>query len=135
MSGARGINKPRGLLTVYFLLKMAVEKSVFDIDLMNRPILRQGKREDDMNGGGFENMAESLVQIDTRLLSESMYNPSSFMMGKRSIRVVFVAKIHLPLKIFVPGGGETRVNVLLAMRASYSSCMVRRQELSCRAVR
>jgi hypothetical protein len=92
MSGARGINKPRGLLIVYFLHKMVVEKSIFDVELLNRPILRQGKREHGMNGGSFDHRAESLVKIDAMLLSESTHNPSSFMTSKRAVRVIFVAK-------------------------------------------
>jgi hypothetical protein len=108
MIRARGINKTRGLLTIYFLREMAVEKGNFVIELMNMPILRQGEREDDTNGGGFDNRVESLVKIDARLLSESTHNPVSSMTGKRSIGVIFVAEDPFVAYYVRPGRGRDK---------------------------
>jgi hypothetical protein len=71
---------------------MTVKKSIFYVELMNMPVLRYGKREDNANSGSFYNRTERLIKVDARLLSEPTHHPSSFMTSERSVRVIFVAK-------------------------------------------
>lgn len=59
---------------------------------MNRPILRHGKRENNADGGWFEDGAESLVELNARLLCETTNDPTCLVTSKRSIRIEFVTE-------------------------------------------
>lgn len=59
---------------------------------MNWPRGGNCKREDKANGGWFDDGAKSFVVVDARLLGEAVDNPTSFVAGKRTIGVVFVAE-------------------------------------------
>jgi hypothetical protein len=92
MSGTRGIDKPRGLLAVDFFRKVAVKKGVFDVELMDGPILRHGEGENNTDGGWFDDRAESLVEVNARLLCETTNDPTCLVTSKRSIGIEFVTK-------------------------------------------
>jgi hypothetical protein len=92
MSGTRGIDEPRGLLAVDFFGKIAVKKGVFDVELMDGPILRHGERENNTDGGWFDDGAESLIEVNARLLCETTNDPTCLVTSKRSIGIEFVTK-------------------------------------------
>jgi hypothetical protein len=106
VSGTRGIDEPRGLLVVDFFGKIAMKKGVFDVELMNRPILRHNERENDADGGWFDNGTESLVEVNARLLCETMNDPACLGTSKRSIRIEFVTEN--PFATYDVGTGRGR---------------------------
>jgi hypothetical protein len=86
------IDKSRGLLTIDHFIEMTMEEGIFDVELMNGPSVREGKRENDANGSGFNYRAEGFIKVDAGLLREAAYHPTGFVTGKRTIGVIFVAK-------------------------------------------
>lgn len=62
--------KSRGLMHVYCLLKVTMMKYILHIKLMNIPMLRDNKTENNPDGGRFDHQTKGLITIDfrTRLL-------------------------------------------------------------------
>ena len=88
----RRIFKARRLLTIDGFIKGAMKKSIFDIELMNKPGRRNSKTENNSNGAGFNNWRESLIIINPRLLRKTPTEPTSLITCKRAIRMKFVLK-------------------------------------------
>jgi hypothetical protein len=55
MIRSRGILKTKRLLTINFFQKISMEESIFDIELVNRPLRRDGYTEYGANGAGLNN--------------------------------------------------------------------------------
>jgi hypothetical protein len=92
MSREGGVNKARGLLTIYRFLEITMEKGVLDIHLMNGPGVRGGKTKQKANSGGLHNGTEGLIIINTVLLCETTHDPPSFVTSKRAVSVEFMAE-------------------------------------------
>jgi hypothetical protein len=77
-----GVNETGGLLAVDNFVEMTMKKGVFDIKLVDRPGVRESKREDDANGGRFDDRTEGFIEINAGLLRKTTNNPTSFVSGK-----------------------------------------------------
>ena len=88
----RGIHEASGLRAVYRLSQGTMQERVLHIQLMNRPIPRQGQRQNSADGGRFDDRAEGLIKINTRPLRKATKNPSCFVSVKRAIRLKLVTK-------------------------------------------
>ena len=87
MSELSVINETRGVLAIYRLAKMTMQKSVFDIQLMHGPRLRSGKAKDHIDGGWLDHGTESFAIVHPFPLSGAAKNPTCLILGKRSIWV------------------------------------------------
>jgi hypothetical protein len=79
------IHKTRWLLAVDNLIKVAMEKSILDIKLTNRPGAGDGKVENQANHGRLGNWTKSLIIVNSGTLRESTNNPASFIARKSPI--------------------------------------------------
>ena len=77
MAGKGSVDEASGLLTKHLLLKMAVEKGVGDIHLVNRPAARDGELEDSADRARFDNRGERLREINSSALAETADHPAS----------------------------------------------------------
>jgi hypothetical protein len=98
------ILKTRRLLTVDSLIKSPVEKSTFDVKLMNRSREGHDKTENSMNSARLTNMRKSFFKINTLLLTKTMTYPTGFVACKSTIRMKFVAKNPLARDNINAGG-------------------------------
>jgi hypothetical protein len=89
---SRGILKTKRLLTVNCFLKRAMEESIFDIELVNRPLRRDNYTEDCANGAGLNNRRESFIVVNAMLLRKTATNPASFIARKTTVRVEVLMK-------------------------------------------
>lgn len=96
MVRAGGINKAGWLGAVHSLLKVAMEKGVFDVQLVDGPQARRGKGEHHTNGGWFDDRTESFVIVNAFLLGEATHNPSSFVASQRAISMELVTVDPFP---------------------------------------
>jgi hypothetical protein len=85
MLGSSRVDEARGLLAVDHLIKIAMQESVLDVELMNRPSTGDGNAEDDMNRGRFDDRAESLVIVNAGLLREPANHPPCLVSSKTTI--------------------------------------------------
>jgi hypothetical protein len=95
MIRSRGILKTKRLLTVNFFLKRAMEESIFDVELVNRPLRRDGYTEYYANGAGLNNRRESFIIVNPVLLRKTATNPASFVARKTTVGVEFLMKTPL----------------------------------------
>jgi len=84
------INKTWSLLAIDCLIKMTMEKSILDIQLMNRPVARGCNTQNCPDGTWFNNRTECLIIINAMLLRESPNNPTSFVTSKGTIRMILM---------------------------------------------
>ena len=56
------------LAAVDGLCQSAMEEGILDIEVMDHPILREGKGEDDMNGDQLDDRAEGLIIVHSGAL-------------------------------------------------------------------
>jgi hypothetical protein len=66
--GMLRIDEAGRLLTIDHLIEISMEESVFDIELVNRPVVGEGEGEDNADGGRFNDRTEGFVKIDAGLL-------------------------------------------------------------------
>jgi hypothetical protein len=92
MIRSRGILKTKRLLTVNCFLKKAMEESIFDVELVNRPLRRDDCTEYYANGAGLNNRRESFIIVNAMLLRKSATNPASFIARKTTVGVKFLTK-------------------------------------------
>jgi hypothetical protein len=85
-----GVDEARRLLAVDHLIKIAMKKGVLDVQLMNRPSTRGGDAEDDTDRGGLDDGAESLIEINSRLLGETANNLASLVASETTIGSKFM---------------------------------------------
>jgi hypothetical protein len=73
MIRSRGILKTKRLLIVNCFLKRAMEESIFDVDLVNRPLRRNGYTEYCANGARLNNRRESFIIVNPMLLRQCLH--------------------------------------------------------------
>jgi hypothetical protein len=70
------VDEAGGLAAVDNLCQNAVEEGILNVELMDRPVLREGQGEDGSHGGKLDNGAEGLVVVHTRALGEAPKDPT-----------------------------------------------------------
>jgi hypothetical protein len=75
------INKTRGLLIVDLLIKSAIKKSILDVELADRPGVRDNNSENNPYSGGLDDGTECLIIINTWTVRVATNNPSSLVMS------------------------------------------------------
>jgi hypothetical protein len=86
------IHKPRRLLTVNHLIKVAIEEGILDIKLTNWPKAGDGYVKNQSYSSRLDDRTKSLVVVYTRALRKSTDNPSCLVSSKRPIGVKLLAK-------------------------------------------
>ena len=81
----RGIDEAGGLLTIHLLLKMAVEKGVGDIHLVNRPAAGYDELEDGADRARFDNRGKRLSEVNSSALAETADHPVSLVALKCTV--------------------------------------------------
>jgi hypothetical protein len=117
------VNEPGGLLIEHHLRELHMKERVLDVDLPYLLVAGERDREDDPDGGGFNNRAKGLIEVDAMFLRETAQDPTGFIAVKRTIRLELLLKNPFADDDVGIGGGITRVPVSLATRAPYSSVM------------
>jgi len=84
------INKTWRLLAVDCLIKMTMKKSILDIQLMNRPMMRGCNTQNCPDCSWFNNRTEYLIIVNAMVLRESLNNPTSFVASKGTIRMTLM---------------------------------------------
>jgi hypothetical protein len=69
-----------------------MEEGVLDVELMDRPILGEGKGEDDTNGGELDDKAEGLIVVHSGALGEAPKDPTCLVVVEGAIRSQLVAE-------------------------------------------
>lgn len=86
-----------------------MEECVFDVELVNMPIMRESKSEDNTNGGWLDNGIEGLIKVDARSLCETTKDPADFV--REPYDLYLWRRIHFPVTIFALEGRGTRSQV------------------------
>src|SRR6185437_6972778 len=102
------INKTWRLLAINCLIKMTMEKSILDIQLMNRPVARGCNTQNCPDGTWFNNRTECLIIINAMLLRESPNNPTSFVTSKGTIRMILMLENPLSCHNISTGGPRNK---------------------------
>jgi hypothetical protein len=63
-----------------------VEEGILDVELMDRPVLREGEGEDDSNGDKLDEGAEGLIAAHSGTLGEAPKDPTSLVAVKGAVR-------------------------------------------------
>jgi hypothetical protein len=71
-----GVDKAGRLAGVDYLYQSAMEEDILDIELMDRPVPREGEGEDDTNDDKLNDEAEGLVVVHFGPLSEAPKDPT-----------------------------------------------------------
>ena len=100
-----------------------MKKSILHVQLVNRPVARDGDAEDGPDGGRLDDRAESLVVVDAVALGEATNHPTRLVTGKGAVEWYLCLKIHLPVTMLAPSGRGTRRQVSLARSAWNSSAI------------
>lgn len=90
-----GIDEPRGLLTINDFIQSAMEKGIFNVELVDGPVVGDGKRKDDVNGRGFNDGTEVLIEVHSWSLRITAYDPSCLIESKSAVRVEFMFEYPL----------------------------------------
>lgn len=67
-----------------------MEKGIFDIQLMDRPVARRGKVKDGADRRRLDDRGEHLMEVHPRSLREAAYDPPCFAPFERSVGVQLV---------------------------------------------
>jgi hypothetical protein len=86
-----------------------MKEIVLDIDLVDRPIPGESKRQDGTDCRGLHNGDESLIIIDTGMLREPTKNPAGLVPLECPVGLELVLKIHLPVTTLAPWGHASSV--------------------------
>ena len=70
------INKASRLTAVDNLSEGSMKKGILDIQLMNRPRMREGQSEDCTNGSRCHDGIERLIVVNARVLGKPPENPT-----------------------------------------------------------
>ena len=84
------IHKAGWLLAVNRLVKGAVEESILDVKLMNRPGAGSGDGENSTDGRRLDHWTEGLVIVDAVLLGEAANYPARFIASQSAVGVELV---------------------------------------------
>lgn len=76
---------------VHSFVEVTMKKGVFDIKLVNRPIIIKGKSENCADSAWFHNGAESFIAINAKFLRAIVHNEASFVAVKGAICFCFDA--------------------------------------------
>jgi len=87
-----GINKTCGLGAVDCLAEGAMQESILDVELMNRPILRESHGQNSANSCRLDDWAESLIIINTGALCEATKHRASLVSVERAVSMKLVMK-------------------------------------------
>ena len=129
------INKTSRLHIINRLVEGAMQESIIDIKLMNRPIMRESNCEHCANGSRLDHGTEGLIKINSKTLSETSKNPTSLLSLKRTISTILMAINPLVGHNIGSRGTRTNSHVLLAINAEYSSVIASLQFGSASALR
>jgi hypothetical protein len=119
------VDEADGLAAIDSLCQSAMEEGVLDVEVMDRPIPREGEGEDDTNGGELDDGIEGLVVVHSGALGEAPKDPTGLVAVEGASRSHLVGKSHLSVTTLVPGGHDTSSQVWLASRTAYSSMALR----------
>jgi hypothetical protein len=87
-----GVDEADGLVTVNQLGEFPMEEGVLDVKLAYPPVEGEGDREDDVDGGRFDNRDEGLVEFDAVLLRKTVKDPTSLVAVENTVGLELVAK-------------------------------------------
>jgi hypothetical protein len=76
------VSEAHGLVAEDCLKESAVEEGIFHIELRNGPVTGDRSGEHHVNSGQFYNRVESLIIVDSGVLSESPKDPTGLVMIK-----------------------------------------------------
>jgi hypothetical protein len=88
---AGAVNKTSRLHTINCLVKGAMQESILDIKLMNRPIMIESNCENCAYSSRLDHGTEGLIKINSRTLSETSKNPTSLVSLKRTVSTILMA--------------------------------------------
>ena len=91
-----GILKTRRLYAVNCISQGTMQKSILDVELMNRPAPRESQREHCVNSGWLHHRTESLREIHTRPLGKTTKNLVHHIPFERPVRPELVLEDPLP---------------------------------------
>ena len=92
MSRPGCITKTRGLLHIYYLMKMPMKKSILDIQLSNRSLMSNGNTKNGVNSGWLNNRTKRLITVYTGSLTTPISNQTGFVSGKSVICIKLFLK-------------------------------------------
>lgn len=118
--------KSRGLMHVYCLLKVTMMKYILHIKLMNIPMLRDNKTENNPDGGRFDHQTKGLITVNTPLLIVPVFHLSVLYQDIEPSTLNLCLNSHMDRTMFDPGRHGKRTQVRLVIRALYSLCMALR---------
>jgi hypothetical protein len=98
-----------------------MQECVLHIKLVDRAGMGDGQGKHRVNGCWLDHRAEGLIIVDVRALGEAAKDPMSLVPLQVPSELDLCLKIHLPMTTLEPTGRGTRFQVLLAIKASYSS--------------
>jgi hypothetical protein len=90
--GASRVDEAGGLATVDYLVELAMEEGVLDIELASLLFKGECDEEDDADRGRFDNRTKYLIEVNALLLRESVKHPACFVAVEGAIRLQLVAK-------------------------------------------
>lgn len=85
-----GVNEAGGLAAVHCLGQSAMMEAILDVQLVDRPIPREGKGEDGPNGGSLDDRTEGIVVVHSGVLSEALKDPTGFVAIQSTISLEFM---------------------------------------------
>lgn len=62
------VNETMRLLAINDFDKSTMKESIFNVQLMDRPVAAQSKRKNSAYGGGFDDKTEGFIVVKARLL-------------------------------------------------------------------
>lgn len=71
-----------------------MKKGIVDVQLMNRPAIRHGKMQHNMDSGGLDHWTKSILKIDARALMKALGDQTGLVLVNSAIGVPFDTK-HL----------------------------------------
>jgi hypothetical protein len=104
-----GVDEVGGLAAVDSLHQSAMEEGVLDVELVDRPVPREGEGEDDTDGGELDDGVEGLIIVHFGALGEAPKDLAGLVAVEGAIRSQLVAKE--PLVGDHIGAGWTRHHV------------------------
>jgi hypothetical protein len=87
-----GVNETRRLGTVDCFGELTMQECIFDIQLMDGPLVGCGDAEDHTDRGRFHHRGECFIIVHTFLLSETTKNPTCFVPCKGAVRMELVTE-------------------------------------------
>jgi hypothetical protein len=86
------VDEAWGVVAVDSLRQSAVEEHILDVELMDRPIPREGEGEDGANSGEPDDGTKGLVVVLSGALGEAPEDPTGLVAVEGAVRSKLVAK-------------------------------------------